>query len=183
MRYSCHTLDNASWSLNQSEFLSDAATAILDECDPDVFEEWRSTFPSYKSLSPIVNSAILDRLDSSGDVIDPSKISNFRILRGFNNAKYSGDTCLQIFEQFKQYEGAEIVLYIPTTEFKKKFRFDSTYTTLEAFSDYYVHFVKVMEPRQVPIVHFIALEDLSFETAIYEKGKDRYLKLIYAKSN
>lgn len=183
MKYSCFTLDNASWKLKRTDFLSDSATALLDECEADVYEQWKNSFPSHKSLSPIVNSAIIDRLENLGNIIDQSKIQNFRTLRAFNNSKYSGDTCLSIFEQFKNNDGAEIILYIPSAEFKKKFRFDSTYMTIERFPDYYVHFVQVMEPRQVPIVHFISLQDLAFETTIYERGNDKFLKLIYGKSN
>ncbi len=183
MKYLCHTLDNSTWKLKRSEFLSDAATALLDECDADVYDEWKAAFPSHKSLSPIVNSAIIDRLEKSESLIDQNKIENFRTLRAFNNAKYSGDTCLKIFEQFKNNRGAEIIIYIPSTEFKNKFRFDRTYMSIENFPQYYAHFVKVMEPRLVPIIHFISLEDLAFETTIYQKGKDKYLKLIYGESN
>lgn len=183
MKYSCHTLDNGTWKLRTTDFLTDAATAFLDECDVTIFDKWKETFPSHKSLSPIVNSEVIDPLENLIDAIDTSKISRFRTLRAFNNAKYSGDTCLSMFREFKENSDAEIVVYIASAEFKKKFRFDSTYMTLDGFVEYYVEFVRIMEPRRIPIIHFVTLEDLPFETAIYEKGKDKYLKLIYEQAN
>ncbi len=176
MDYSCHTLHSGSAELMTANFLGDAAREFLDNCEGAVFSHWQDTFPKFRSITPILATAVLDHLEKIPSLVRRDFLEDFVVMRAFNNSMYSGHACLGIFREFKRTR-KDFVILAESTEFRKKFLIDSTYMTLDQFSQYFLDFVSVMEPQATPNLHFIVFEDMNFDVGCYRKASKKYIEL------